>query len=175
MSHHVETMRKGLERALKLERARAPRLKGHLATAPEGAYKADLERHLQQTFRHQRLLRREFERLNGAPTTSLLTTATSTAAGLVGKAVGLVQGPIRAVLGNGESSVLEGAQDEARSGAELIAAYLALERIAANVGDTDVSHLARELHKEEEAMLARLGSHIPELANKEVPPTVTTV
>lgn len=176
MSHHRETMRSTIARALELERARAPRLKERMTKAPEGDYRSDLERHLVQTYRHQRLLRRHLESLNGAPTSSLISTATTTATDLLARAYDIAQIPLRTLMGGEqEETILEGAQGEARTGAELIAAYLALERIAANIGEVDISHLARELHKEEEAMLARLGSHIPELANHEVPPTVSDV
>lgn len=181
MSHHTATMRAMTDRAVRLERAREPVLRQRRGAAPESDYRDDLARHLTQTRRHATMLRAHLERLTdssgGGPgdlVGDLVQGAASMAVGLVAKTYGLVLRPLENLLDrNGEESVLEGAQAEARTGAELIAAYLALERIAANVGDTELSHLAREIRKEEEWMLQRLGDHIPELAGRAVPPEVT--
>lgn len=177
MTHHIATMRAMTERAVELERAREPQLRRRLESAPEGDYKIDLKRHLTQTRRHAVMLRAHLQRSDGAPgdlVEDLVHGAASLAVGLVTKTYDLALRPLEALIESdrGEGT-LEDAQAEARTVAELIAAYLALERIAANVGDTELSHLARELRKEEEWMLQRLGEHIPELAGRRVPPRVT--
>lgn len=177
MSDNRQTMRAMIERAVQLERAREPELRRRLESAPEGDYRDDLKRHLTQTRRHAVMLRAHLERSDGAPADlveDLLHGAAYLALGLITKTYGLARRPLEALIDHdGEEGPLEGAQAGARTAAELIAAYLALERIAANLGDTDLSHLARELRKEEEWMLQRFGDHIPELAGLRVPPTVT--
>ena len=83
---------------------------------------------------------------------------------MFGKALAFAQGPLDALRGTSENEkLLKNAKDEYVEEAAEIAAYTAIETLAAEVGDTETAKLARTIRRDEERMAAFLLKQIPTL------------
>jgi hypothetical protein len=167
-----------LRRAQAQEEARITGIRARLERAEEGPYREDLERHASQVMRHGWLLEERLGALGEDGLPDLFGLATGAILEIGGRGLRLFGATLHLLHRDEESpeeETLKGAEREALAATALIATYLALERIAANTGDVETAHIAREIRKEEEAMLQRLGDHIPELAGRTTPPQVTEV
>ena len=89
---------------------------------------------------------------------------TTTVSSVFGKALAFAQGPLDALRGTSENEkLLKNAKDEYVEEAAEIAAYTAIETLAAEVGDTETAKLARTIRRDEERMAAFLLKQIPTL------------
>jgi ferritin-like metal-binding protein YciE len=151
-----------LNEARASELALVSALRTHLAMAPSGSYRGVLERHLEETKAHARRVQARIAELGAHRSPMRL--GVGLAQAVMGQAVALVKGPLDLVRGYSlEEKLLKNAKDDYAAEAHEIATYLALERLADEVGDATTAALAREIRGDEERMLARLGEEIPGL------------
>jgi len=126
-------------------------------------YKKRLQQHLTETRQHARQVERRIKQLGSAVPDAAIET-TTTFSSVFGKALALAQGPLDALRGTSESEkLLKNAKDEYVEEAAEIAAYTAIETLAAEVGDTETAKLARTIRRDEERMAAFLQKQIPTL------------
>ena len=80
--------------------------------------------------------------------------------------VALGRAPLALVRGSGgEEKVLKNAKDSFAAEALEIATYLAIERLANDVGDDETAQLAASIRVDEERMLERLQKELPKLTD----------
>ena len=151
-----------LEEAHALEGALVQTLTAHIAMAPDGAYRALLEQHLQETRDHTRAIEERLGQLGVGR--NPLTQATGIMQNVIAQAIALGKAPWDLVRGSGgEEKLLKNAKDEITSEAMEIATYDAIEALAEALGDTATAALARRHRAEEEAALTGLRALIPSL------------
>lgn len=139
-------------------------LTAHIAMTPKGDYRDLLERHLRQTRDHARRIQELLARREQAR--GLMQVGYGLATGAVSQALSLGRLPVDLVRGmSGEEKLLKNARDESANEATEIAVYLAIEEVAAAVGDTEAANLARSIREDEERMLEQLQELIPRLAS----------
>jgi ferritin-like metal-binding protein YciE len=153
-----------LNEARASELALVSTLRTHLAMAPSGSYRGLLERHLEETKAHARRLQARIAELGTQR--SPLRLGVGLAQSVVGQALALGKTPLDLVRGySPEEKLLKNAKDEYAAEAHEIATYVALERLAEELGDATTAALARDIRGDEERMLARLGEEIVPLVD----------
>ena len=143
-------------------------LTAHIGMATRPAYKKRLQQHLKETRQHGKLVERRLKKLGGA--------------GLPGKAnelasrgVAAAKGPLHALRGTSEAEKqLKNAKTEYSEEHEEIATYMAIETLAAEVGDAETEKVARGIRREEERMAAFLEKQIPVLTREVVRAEIPT-
>jgi ferritin-like metal-binding protein YciE len=153
-----------LEEAHAMETALVSTLAAHAAMAPEGSYRALLERHLDETEAHAAAVADRLDELGASA--SLIGAAAGLARTLAGQALALGKAPLDVLRGRMslEEKVLKNARDECASEALEIATYDAIEAAARAAGDRLTARLAIKHRDDEERMLADLRREIPALA-----------
>jgi ferritin-like metal-binding protein YciE len=181
MHHGQEKVIEYLRLAYSQEKALITTLQRHVAMSKDGDYKSDLMHHLTETTGHARRVRQRLNELGYRDEEHLVERGLGFVQSLTLQGLALAKAPMDLIRGKGdvEETMLRNARDEAMTEAAEIANYLALERIAEDVGDGDTAELARDIRADEEAMLRRLGEAIPNLAGAIVrhdpAPTLTSV
>ena len=139
--------------------------------APRATYKKRLQDHLKETKAQAKALERRIKQLGGkavateVPGPEFASEAASRVTAAATKALAAAKGPVHALRGTGEAEkLLKNAKTELSSEHEEIANYLAIETLAAAVGDKETEKLAREHRRQEERMAAFLQKLIPQLA-----------
>jgi ferritin-like metal-binding protein YciE len=162
----VEYLRTAYAQELAITRT----LQAHVEMAHSGAYRSDLQHHLTETVRHARLVRERLNEMGYLEPENILERAVGTMQSLVGQGMSLAMGPFHLLRGKGDipETMLKNARDEAATEAMEIATYMALRKLAEEVGDNDTAALADTILKDEEAMLKKIGTHIPTLAEEVV-------
>ena len=157
-----------LNEAYGLEQRLETSLQAHIAMTSDAAYRERLEKHLSETKRHAREVKKRIRQLGGEATTidppgpAAVTDAAQAVLGGAQKAVALALGPLHAMRGPGKQEKhLKNAKTEYASESEEIATYRAIERLAAALGDRPTQALAREILREEESMRSYLEKQIP--------------
>jgi len=139
-------------------------LRSQIAITPRGSYRKGLEEHLAQTRDHAQRVQKRLSELDGAR--SPLQVFVGFTETLISQMVALTKTPFDLLRGSGgEEKVLKSAKDACASEALEIATYAALERFATAVGDEQTAALAASIRDDEERMLERILSEIPELAD----------
>jgi len=156
-----------LNEAFGLEKRLETTLEAHIAMTIQPRYKKRLKRHLSETKRHGRDVKKRVKELGGAATTvdtpgpAPVTEAAQAVLSGTQKAVAFAQGPLHALRGTGEEEKqLKNAKTEYASEAEEIAAYAAIETLAGVLGDKETQRLARTISREEERMRSFLEKEI---------------
>ena len=144
------------------ERALTRVLQEQIAVTPRGRYRDALERHLDETQDHAERVRDRLDDLGVRNSPLRLASVLVTA--VAGQAAALAKTPLDLIRGSGgEEKVLKNAKDAAATEALEIATYLAIERLAADVGDTQTERLAREIRSDEQRMLEAIIDEVPQL------------
>lgn len=143
-------------------------LASHIEIATRPAYKKRLQQHLKETKQHAKQTERRIRQLGGE------VGIVAKAGELASRGVAAAKGPLHAVRGVGEEErQLKNAKTEYSEEHEEIATYLAIETLAAEVGDEDTVKLAKAIRRDEERMAAFLEKQIPVLtkacAKAEIP------
>ena len=154
-----------LSEAYGKERELEAALGAHIAMTAKGPYKKRLQQHLKETKSHAKQVERRIKQLGGG---------TQTLQGTVGKLTAVAKGPLHMVRGSGEQEkMLKNAKTEYFNEHEEIATYLAIETLAAKVGDSETAKLAKGIRREEERMAKFLEGQIKSLTgavvSEEVP------
>ena len=145
------------------ERQLETALQAHIGMTNRAPYKKRLQQHLTETRQHARQVERRIKKLGSAVPDAAIDT-TTTVSSVFGKALAFAQGPLDALRGTSENEkLLKNAKDEYVEEAAEIAAYTAIETLAAEVGDTETAKLARTIRRDEERMAAFLLKQIPTL------------
>jgi ferritin-like metal-binding protein YciE len=160
-------------------------LEAHIAMATHANYKQRLRKHLGETKRHARELKKRIKTLGGeaAIVPSAPSPLTDFAGALLSgahKASALAEGPLHALRGTGEEEKqLKNAKTEYAEEAQEIGAYTAIEVLAQAVGDKETVRLAREILRDERRMFGFLEKEIARLAKAvaraEIPAAERTV
>ena len=144
-----------LSEAYGKERELESSLEAHIAMTTKAPYKKRLKAHLKETKSHAKQVQRRIKQLGGG---------TQTAQSVVGKVTAAAKGPLHAVRGSGEQEkMLKNAKTQYFNEHEEIATYLAIETLAAKVGDKETAELARGIRREEERMAKFLEGQIKSL------------
>jgi ferritin-like metal-binding protein YciE len=153
-----------LNEAHATEQALTRTLQAHIAMTPRGAYRTDLERHLQETRSHATALEQRLEELGESR--SMVVSGVGVLQSLVGQALALGKGPFDLLRGaSGEEKLLKNAKDESATEALEIATYRALEHFARRTGDGKTARLAASIRKDEVRMLAVLQERVTTLVD----------
>jgi ferritin-like metal-binding protein YciE len=146
------------------ESALVTTLSAHLTVAPEGEYRAVLERHLAETRDQAEAVAERLDELGAGG--GALDGLVGLAETLVGQALSLAKGPVDLLRGGTSQAekVVKNARDEAATEAFEIAHYDALAAVAKAVGDSKTQKLARDHRAQEEQMLDDLRRLIPQLS-----------
>jgi ferritin-like metal-binding protein YciE len=156
-------------------------LQAHIKMASERAtYKKRLQDHLKETKAQARGLERRIKQLGGkaeavnVPGPGVAAEVASRATAAASKAVSAAKGPVHALRGTGVAEkMLKNVKTELWNEYEEIGNYVAIESLAAAVGDKDTEKLARDFRKQEERMAAFLTKLLPQLgkavATEEIP------
>jgi len=152
-----------LTEAYAKERQLETALQAHIGMTNRPPYKKRLQQHLSETRQHARQVERRIKQLGaGVPDAAIETT--TTVSSVFGKALALAQGPLDALRGTSENEkLLKNAKDEYVEEAAEIAAYMAIETLADEVGDSETAKLARSIRRDEERMASFLAKQIPVL------------
>ena len=151
-----------LEEARASETALVQDLQAQIAMTPRGGYRSLLERHLRETRDHAERLQARMDELGHS--SNPLQVVAGLAQGVVGQMLAVGRAPFVLVRGSGgEEKVLKNAKDACAAEALEIATYIAIERLAAHVGDDATAKLAASIRAEEERMLRRLHEELPKL------------
>lgn len=162
----VEYLRTAYAQELAITRT----LQAHVDMAHSGSYRSDLQHHLTETVRHARLLRERLNEMGYLEPENVIERTVGTIQSMVTQGMSLAMGPYHLLRGKGDvpETMLKNARDEAATEAMEIATYIALRKLAEEVGDNDTAKLADTIIKDEEKMLKKLGEHIPTLAEEMV-------
>jgi len=130
-------------------------LEAHIAMTTKAPYKKRLKAHLKETKAHAKAVERRIKKLGGGG--QLTQTA-------IGKVKAVAKGPLHMARGHGEQEkMLKNAKTEYFNEHEEIATYLAIETLAAKVGDRETAKVARDIRREEERMAKFLEGQIKSL------------
>lgn len=140
-------------------------LEAHIAMTTRPPYKKRLKAHLKETKAHAKGLEGRIKKLGGGGQLTQKVT---------GKMKAAAKGPLHMVRGSGEQEkMLKNAKTEYWNEHEEIATYIAIEAVAAKVGDAETAKLARDIRRDEERMAKYLAAQIKALsgavATEEVP------
>jgi len=139
-------------------------LQSQIAMTPEGSYRDALHTHLSETRGHSRRLAERLAELPGER--DLVRMLVDLGEEVVGQTLALAKTPLDLLRGSGgEEKVLKNAKDAAATEALEIATYIAIEQLAAAVGDEATGALARSIRRDEERMLSRIRREIPALTD----------
>lgn len=131
-------------------------LESHIAMTTRDPYKKRLKAHLKETKAHAKAVERRIKKLGGG---GQLTQ------NVAGKLKAAAKGPMHMVRGDGEQEkMLKNAKTEYFNEHEEIATYLAIETLAAKVGDSETEKLARGIRREEERMAKFLEGQVKALS-----------
>ncbi len=155
-------------------------LQAHIAMTDRKPYRKRLQDHLHETKQQARGLERRIKALGGKatpvdlPGPDVVSEAATQATSLANKAVSLAKGQMHVLRGTGDSEkLLKNAKTELWNEYEEIGTYLAIESLAASVGDKETVKMAREFRRQEERMASFLQRLIPQLsksvAREEIP------
>ncbi len=137
-------------------------LQEQIALTPRGSYRSALETHLRETRDHADRVAQRRDELQGGG--DAIGTIVGFAQDAVGQALALAKTPIDLLRGSGgEEKVLKNAKDAYASEALEIATYISLEELARALGDEQTAELAAAIRGDEEAMLERIQSQLPDL------------
>jgi ferritin-like metal-binding protein YciE len=139
-------------------------LQAQIAMTPRGTYRTLLEKHLRETRAHADRLGKRLEELDhGRGPIELIG---AVAQGVVGQMVALGRTPLALVRGSGgEEKLLKNAKDSCAAESLEIATYIALERLATELGDERTAQIAATIRADEEQMLARLQRELLKLTD----------
>jgi ferritin-like metal-binding protein YciE len=153
-----------LDEARSSEIALVRELQSQIAMTPRGSYRTLLEKHLRETRGHAERLRARLDELDHG--TNPLEMVGGVAQMVVGQVLAMSRAPLALVRGSGgEEKVLKNAKDSCAAEALEIATYIALERLAGDVGDEATAELAASIREDEERMLERLQGELPKLVD----------
>src|SRR5215210_1397727 len=127
---------------------------------PRGAYRSELERHLDETREQAKRIEKRLGELGegGNP----LQVGLGLLETVVAQGLAFAKTPIDLVRGTGgEEKVLKNAKDAASTEMLEIVTYDALERLARVTGDEQTARLAAQNRAEEERFLARIRALLP--------------
>jgi ferritin-like metal-binding protein YciE len=152
-----------LEEAHASETALVSVLQSQAAMTPRGSYRDAVEQHLGETREHARRIEQRLGELgHGRNPVQVVLGFTET---VIGQTLALTKTPFDLLRGTGgEEKVLKNAKDASATEALEIATYIALERLAHELGDEETADLAASIREDEERMLQRVLSEIPRLA-----------
>ena len=153
-----------LNEALMTERALVRELQTQIALTPRGRYRAELERHLDETREHAERVSSRLDALGarGNP----LATAAELAETMFAQVVAMSRLPLVLMRGaSAEEKLLKNAKDAASSEALEIATYRAVERLAQRTGDQTTADLAASILRDEQRMLDLILEEIPRLTD----------
>jgi ferritin-like metal-binding protein YciE len=146
-----------LNEAYGKERELETTLEAHITMTTKAPYAKRLKQHLRETKAHAKGLERRIKKLGGGGQ------ITQTA---IGKVTAVAKGPLHMIRGSGEQEkMLKNAKTEYFNEHEEIATYLAIETLAARVGDRETAKLAKDIRREEERMAKFLESQIKSLTS----------
>ena len=139
-------------------------LQSQIAMTPRGSYRSALDKHLDETRRHAQRVGDRLKALDHG--SNPLGAVVGFWEDVVGQAVALGKTPLDLLRGSGgEEKLLKNAKDTCATEALEIATYMAIERLARAVGDTETAELAHGILGEEERMLERVMREIPTLTD----------
>ena len=146
-----------LSEAYGKERELEAALQAHIGMTAKGPYKKRLQQHLKETKAHAKTVERRIKKLGGGG---------QTLQGAAGKLTAAAKAPLHAIRGDGEAEkMLKNAKTQYFNEHEEIATYLAIERLAEKVRDSETAKLARAIRREEERMATFLQGQIKQLTN----------
>lgn len=146
-----------LSEAYGKERELEAALMAHIAMTAKGPYKKRLQQHLKETKAHAKQVERRIKKLGGGG---------QTLQSAAGKLTAVAKAPLHVIRGDGEAEkMLKNAKTEYFNEHEEIATYLAIERLAEKVRDSETAKLARAIRREEERMATFLQGQIKQLTN----------
>src|ERR1700749_859409 len=146
-----------LSEAYGKERELEAALQAHIGITAKGPYKKRLQQHLKETKAHAKTVERRIKKLGGGG---------QTLQGAAGKLTAAAKAPLHAIRGDGEAEkMLKNAKTQYFNEHEEIATYLAIERLAEKVRDSETAKLARAIRREEERMATFLQGQIKQLTN----------
>jgi ferritin-like metal-binding protein YciE len=138
-------------------------LQSQIAMTPRGSYRDALEHHLGETRTHAERVQQRISELDGGA--NLVQGAVGAAETILAQTLALWKAPLDLLRGvSPEEKVLKNAKDASATEALEIATYVALERLAREVGDETTAKLAASIRADEERMLERVTREIPKLA-----------
>lgn len=139
-------------------------LQAQIAMTPRGAYRTLLEKHLRETRSHADRLGTRLDELDHSR--NPIAFVGGIAQGVVGQMIALGRTPLALVRGSGgEEKVLKNAKDSCAAETLEIATYIALERLANDLGDEPTAQLAAAIRADEERMLERLQRELLKLTD----------
>lgn len=152
-----------LEEAHASETALISVLSSQIAMTPRGSYRDAIEQHLGETREHARRVEQRLGELgHGRNPLQAVIGFTET---VIGQTLAFSKTPFDLLRGTGgEEKVLKNAKDASATEALEIATYVALERLAHELGDEETANLAASIREDEERMLQRVLTEIPKLA-----------
>jgi ferritin-like metal-binding protein YciE len=139
-------------------------LQSQIAITPRGSYRTALERHLTETRGHAQQIEARLRELGrgGNP----IQAGFGAAETVLAQGIAIAKTPFNVLRGSGgEEKVLKNAKDAAATEALEIATYMAIERLARDVGDEETARLAASIRADEERMLQRVLREIPKLTD----------
>ncbi len=149
-----------LSEAYGKERELEAALMAHIGMTAKGPYKKRLQQHLKETKAHANQVERRIKKLGGGG---------QTLQNAAGKLTAVAKAPLHAIRGDGEAEkMLKNAKTEYFNEHEEIATYLAIERLAEKVRDSETAKLAKAIRREEERMATYLQGQIKQLTNSVV-------
>ena len=152
-----------LNEAEAMEQAMVSTLQAHAAMTPRGAYREDVEEHLEVTRRHARAVRDRIGRMGWS--FNPMAMGLGIVQTVAGQVISMGKAPLDLVRGMSlEEKMLKNAKDEAASEALEIATYAAIEALAREAGDDETARLAARHQADEERMFQRLMRHVPRLS-----------
>jgi ferritin-like metal-binding protein YciE len=139
-------------------------LQSQIAMTPQGSYRSALDKHLDETQGHAKLVT---DRLNALDDGSNpIAAVVGFWEDLIGQALAFSKIPLDLLRGSGgEEKVLKNAKDACATEALEIATYTAIERLARSVGDDETVDLAQRILADEQRMLERIVREIPKLTD----------
>jgi ferritin-like metal-binding protein YciE len=139
-------------------------LRAQIAMAPRGSYRTLLEKHLRETRGHADRVGERLDELDHG--SNPLHMVGDVAQTLVGQAIAVGRAPLALLRGSGgEEKLLKNAKDSCAAEALEIATYIAIERLANDLGDERTARLAASIREDEERMLKRLCEELPRLTD----------
>jgi ferritin-like metal-binding protein YciE len=151
-----------LEEAHASESALVQDLQAQIAMTPRGGYRSLLEKHLRETRDHAERLTNRMNEIGRS--SNPLRVVGAVAQDVVGQMLAVGRAPFALVRGTGgDEKVLKNAKDACAAEALEIATYIAIEKLATDVGDDDTAKLAASIRADEERMLKGLHEQLPKL------------
>jgi ferritin-like metal-binding protein YciE len=142
-----------------MEWAMVQTLGAHISITPRGAYRTELERHLDQTRRHAGRIERRLDKLGEGR--NPLQVGFAAAQATLGQAIATAKAPVDVFRGASRAErLLKNAKDEAVSEQLEIVTYRALQRLAEAVNDDQTARLAASIRQDEMDMQTRLHEHV---------------